>query len=74
MKVINNPTIELEEKDIETIEKLREFVAGMPCPSLDCNRCPFGSICKYVDTDINSGTKITILAIQKALNKALITE
>ena len=72
MKVIDNPTIELEEKDIETIEKLRELIVDMPCSSLFCNNCPFNSICEHMD--FTKPKENTILNIQKALNEALITE
>ena len=72
MKVRNNPTIELEEKDIETINKLRELIINMPCSSLFCNRCPFGSICEYAD--LTKPKENMILNIQKALNEAMITE
>lgn len=34
MKVVDNPTIELEEKDIETIKGIYELIKNMPCSSL----------------------------------------
>lgn len=71
MKVVDNPTIELEEKDIETIKKIRELIINMPCSSLVCGKCPFSKICDYVD-DSCSGENATILTIQRALNEAVI--
>ena len=70
MKIIDNPTIELEEKDIETIEKVRELIKNMPCSSLFCAKCPFATICDYID--LNKPKENTILNIQKALSEALI--
>ena len=72
MKVVDNPTIELEEKDIETIKKIRELIINMPCSSLVCGKCPFSKICDYVDVDAIGGASATVLNIQKALNEALI--
>lgn len=70
MKVIKNPTIELEEKDIKTIEGIRELIQHMPCSSLLCSMCPFDKICEYID--VNDPKDSAILNIQKALSKALI--
>ena len=70
MKIIDNPIIELEEKDIETIEKVRELIKNMPCSSLTCNRCPFCTVCDYID--LNKPAESTVLNIQKALSEALI--
>jgi hypothetical protein len=70
MKVVDNPTIELEEKDIKVIEGIREMIKDMPCSSLFCNRCPFGTVCEYID--LNKSTESMVLNIQKALNEALI--
>lgn len=72
MKVVDNPTIELEEKDIKVIEGIYEMIKHIPCSSLYCNKCPFNTICNYVD--INKSKENTILIIQKALNEALIKE
>jgi hypothetical protein len=68
MKIVDNPTIELEEKDIKVIEDIREMITNMPCSSLFCNRCPFGTVCDCIDKSKEN----TIFNIQKALNDALI--
>jgi hypothetical protein len=72
MKVVGNPTIELEEKDIKVIKEIYETIKNMPCSSLHCNKCPFATICDYVDMNVADGASATVLNIQKALNEALI--
>lgn len=68
MKIIDIPTIELEEKDIEAIKGLYELIKNMPCSSLNCKECPFDTVCDCTDKSEEN----TILNIQKALSEALI--
>ncbi len=70
MKVITEPTIELEEKDIETIKGIYELIKSIPCSSLYCNKCPFYKICDYVST--SKSKEDMVLNMQKTLNNALI--
>lgn len=72
MKVIDKPTIELEEKDIKAIKGIYEMIKNMPCSSLDCDKCPFATICDCVDMNVADGASATVLNIQKALNEAII--
>lgn len=72
MKVVDKPTIELEEKDVETIKRLYELIKNMPCSCLDCDKCPFNKICYCIITETQGGVDEIVLAMQKALNEALI--
>jgi hypothetical protein len=72
MKVVDKPTIELEEKDIGAIKGIYELIKNMPCSSLDCDKCPLSQICYCVITETQGGADETVLAMQKALNDALI--
>ena len=69
MKFIKEPTIELEEKDIETIKGIYELIKNMPCSSLFCDKCPFKQICDCV---YMGEPEKMVLNIQKALNEAVI--
>lgn len=72
MKVVDNPTIELEEKDIETIKGIYKLIKDMPCSSLFCGQCPFSTICDFVITGTRGDADTAVLTIQKALSEAII--
>lgn len=69
MKIINNPTIELEEKDIETLEGFRKLIIDMFCSRSLCKKCPFNTICELMD--VNEPIESMVLNIRKAWNNAL---
>lgn len=69
MKFIKEPTIELEEEEIETIKGIYKLIKDMPCTSLLCDKCPFNKICDYI---FMGEPEKMVLNIQKDLNEALI--
>lgn len=68
MKFCTKPTIVLEEKDKKTLKEVHEMITKVPCSSLFCTKCPFNSLCDYIENNAEG----FIASVENKLNNAII--